>query len=329
MTGVTPQCLGVWPACLRSSKEKLHQSSGKSIVGLICFVAKLYFSHQSSHSGSFILVVPSTNTGSWWCLSDNDCALMMKYRGPGVSRVPRRSHPLPSSSDAIGRRVNYGRSRMDGGMEGFFTPPCGTAETRSSFAERRRHRWNDVTMEITNGGDSLVFRFCEILWWKIKRKWMVYVLKVSCHVAAAVLLKTCCRQTRCFLSRCVVLSALSTYQVEFSCLRAEKVDETCINFAAANCCTSQTMLCVRNAIFPWMLRRELLAKCCLNIHWMSPTCFDLITRRLNWFNPAIIFFYSFLLYTCRSIAVGVFVRCIQNWTKPINEIYIFGFFFFF
>lgn len=68
-----------------------------------------------------------------------------------------------------------------------------------------------------------------------------------------------------------------------------KGDEMCINCAAANCCTSQTMLCVRNAIFPWMLQRELLAKCTLNIHWMSPTCFDLITRRLNWFNPVFFF----------------------------------------
>lgn len=128
VTGVTPQCLGVlvqpvWGHQGKTSPEFTYIKK-KSIVGLICFVAKLYFSQQSSHSGSSILVVPSTNTGSWWCLSDNDCALMMKYRGPGVSRVLRRSHPLPSSSDAIGRRVNYGRSRMDGGMEGFPPPPA-------------------------------------------------------------------------------------------------------------------------------------------------------------------------------------------------------------
>lgn len=99
-----------------------------------------------------------------------------------------------------------------------------------------------------------------------------------------------------FLVLWFFLSALSAYQVEFSCWHAEKVDETCINFAAANCCTSQTMLCVRNVIFPWMLRRELLAKCCLNIHWMSPTCFDLITRRLNWFNPAFFILFFFLQF---------------------------------
>lgn len=122
--------------------------------------------------------------------------------------------------------------------------------------------------------------------------------------AVAVLLKTCCLQTRCFLSCCVFLSALSPYQVEFSCSHAEKGDETCINFAAANCCTSQTMLCVRNVIFPWMLRRELLAKCCLNIHWMSPTCFDLITRRLNWFNPAF-FFPTFSSYTPAAVLTSV------------------------
>lgn len=142
---------------------------------------------------------------------------------------------------------------------------------------------------------------------------MVYVLKVSCHVCGSKHLPWRFRSKHVVFRRdvsCLVffLSALSAHQVEFPCSHAEKVDETCINFAAANCCTSQTMLCVRNVIFPWMLRRELLAKCCLNIHWMSPTCFDLITRRLNWFNPAFFFFfffYSFLLYTCRSVDVAV------------------------
>lgn len=39
----------------------------KSSEGLICFVAELcfffFFFYQSFHSGSFILLVPSTNTG--------------------------------------------------------------------------------------------------------------------------------------------------------------------------------------------------------------------------------------------------------------------------
>lgn len=102
-----------------------------------------------------------------------------------------------------------------------------------------------------------------------------------------------------------------------------KGKETCINFAAANCCMSQTMLRVRNAIFPWMLQRELLAKCCLNIHWMSPTCFDLITCRLNWFNPPFFPFkkkknISFPMHLlqywrqCEEI-----VKMCSNWMKPI------------